>query len=48
MDGMHRVAKAQLMNLSTIQVVQFQITPQPDFTNIDEDELDYDDESRIL
>ncbi|WP_089606016.1 hypothetical protein [Acinetobacter piscicola] len=43
MDGMHRVAKAQLMSLSTIQVVQFQITPQPDFTNIDEDELDYGD-----
>ena len=43
MDGMHRVAKAQLMNLSTIQVVQFQNTPEPDFININEDELDYDD-----
>ena len=43
MDGMHRVAKAQLMNLSTIQAVQFQNTPEPDFININEDELDYDD-----
>lgn len=43
MDGMYRVAKAQLMNLSTIQAVQFQNTPEPDFININEDELDYDD-----
>lgn len=48
MDGMHRVAKAKLLNLQTIQAVQFEITPQPNFINIDEDELDYDDESTIL
>ncbi|WP_010113830.1 hypothetical protein [Acinetobacter sp. P8-3-8] len=43
MDGMHRIAKAQLLKLSTIQAVQFQNTPKPDFMNIDEDELGYDD-----
>ena len=43
MDGMHRVAKAQLMNVSAIQAVQFKITPQPDFINVAEDALDYDE-----
>lgn len=43
MDGMHRIAKAKLLNLPTIRAVQFEITPQPSFINIDEDELDYDD-----
>lgn len=40
---MHRIAKAKLLNLPTIRAVQFEITPQPSFINIDEDELDYDD-----
>ncbi|OTG67301.1 hypothetical protein [Acinetobacter silvestris] len=43
MDGMHRVAKAKLQNLSIIKAVKFEITPQPDFINIDEDELEYND-----
>ena len=41
MDGMHRVAKAQLQGLSEIQAVQFETTPEPDFINVDEEDLDY-------
>lgn len=44
MDGMHRVAKAKLQNLFTIKAVKFQLTPEADFINIDENDLDYDDE----
>lgn len=47
MDGMHRVAKAQLLNQKTIQAVQFEEMPSPDFVNIDEDELEYEDESDL-
>ena len=43
MDGMHRVAKAKLLNYSTIQAVQFGTTPKPDFINVDADALQYDD-----
>lgn len=43
MDGMHRVAKAKLLNHSTIKAVQFDVTPQPDFINVDEDQLCYDE-----
>lgn len=42
MDGMHRVAKARMLNLSTIQAVQFKDMPHPDFINVDEDDLNYD------
>lgn len=42
MDGMHRVAKAKMLNLSSIPAVQFTIMPQPDFINVDEDDLSYD------
>lgn len=42
MDGMHRVAKAKMLNLSSICAVQFTIMPQPDFINVDEDDLSYD------
>lgn len=44
MDGMHRVAQAALNNEVYIQAVQFAETPAPDFINIDEDELDYEDD----
>lgn len=47
MDGMHRVAKAQLLNQKTIQAVQFEEMPSPDFVNIDEDKLEYEDESDL-
>ncbi|MCW8038752.1 MULTISPECIES: hypothetical protein [Acinetobacter] len=43
MDGMHRVAKAALLKCERIHAVQFEQTPLPDFINIDEDALDYDD-----
>ncbi|RZG83633.1 hypothetical protein EXE10_10755 [Acinetobacter sp. WCHAc060033] len=44
MDGMHRVAKAKLQGQLTIQAVKFEVTPQPDFINVDADDLNYDDE----
>ncbi|OTG84671.1 hypothetical protein [Acinetobacter sp. ANC 4648] len=43
MDGMHRVAKAQLNKQDKILAVQFEITPKPDFINVNEDQLEYDD-----
>ena len=43
MDGMHRVAKAVLLKYERIHAVQFEQTPPPDFINMDEDALDYDD-----
>lgn len=43
MDGMHRVAKASLLKQTEILVVRFEQTPEPDFINVDEDELDYDE-----
>ena len=43
MDGMHRVAKAKLLNHPAIQAVQFDTTPKPDFINVDADTLQYDD-----
>ena len=44
MDGMHRVAKAKLQNSFTIKAVKFQLTPEANFINVDENDLDYDDE----
>lgn len=44
MDGMHRIAKAKLQGQLTIQAVKFEVTPQPDFINVDADDLNYDDE----
>jgi hypothetical protein len=43
MDGMHRVAKASLLGHGDILAVQFEHTPEPDFINVDEEELDYGD-----
>lgn len=43
MDGMHRVVKAYLQNLTEINAVKFLQTPIPDFINVNEDELEYDD-----
>ena len=42
MDGMHRVAKAKMMNLQKLQAVQFEVMPEPHFINVDEDDLSYD------
>ncbi|MFW1798587.1 hypothetical protein ACG9YX_00855 [Acinetobacter nematophilus] len=44
MDGMHRVAKAKLLNHQSIHAVRFDITPPPDYLNVDEDDLDYGDD----
>ncbi|CAM4204152.1 hypothetical protein [Acinetobacter pragensis] len=44
MDGMHRVAKAALLKRSAIDAVQFKQTPPPDFINVEEDALDYEDD----
>ncbi|MFW2011446.1 hypothetical protein [Acinetobacter bereziniae] len=44
MDGMHRVAKAKLLSHQNINTVRFDITPPPDYINVDEDDLDYEDE----
>ncbi|WP_433847685.1 hypothetical protein [Acinetobacter proteolyticus] len=43
MDGMHRVAKASLLQHTDILAVQFEQTPEPSFINMDEDDLDYDE-----
>jgi len=42
MDGMHRVAKAALLNRSTIEAVQFTVDPEPDYVGVHLDELLYD------
>lgn len=41
MDGMHRVAKAVLKGWEKIEAVQFETTPEPDYVDVDEDELPY-------
>ena len=43
MDGMHRIAKASLQGQLSIQAVKFAVTPLPDFINVAEDALDYED-----
>lgn len=41
MDGMHRIAKALLLGLGTIDAVQFPVTPAPDYQGVTPDELAY-------
>ena len=43
MVGMHRVTKASLLKQTDILAVRFEQTPLPDFINIDEDDLNYDE-----
>ena len=43
MDDMHRIAKASLQGQLSIQAVKFAVTPSPDFINVAEDALDYED-----
>ncbi|QKY91820.1 hypothetical protein [Acinetobacter sp. NEB 394] len=43
MDGMHRVGKAKILGKESISAVQFDTNPQPDFINVHEDDLIYDD-----
>jgi hypothetical protein len=44
MDGMHRVARAVLEGLDSIQAVRFPRTPEPDFVGVDPKDLPYDDD----
>lgn len=39
MDGMHRVLKALLNGLQSIEAVQFERDPEPDFANVAIDDL---------
>lgn len=43
MDGMHRVGKAKILGKVKICAVRFDKDPQPDYINVEEDELSYDD-----
>jgi hypothetical protein len=41
MDGMHRIAKALLLGLPTVDAVRFEVTPEPDYRGVRPDELAY-------
>jgi len=41
MDGMHRVAKALLEGQKTIEAVQFNQDPEPDYKDVHPDDLPY-------
>jgi len=45
MDGMHRVAKAVLSGQATIDAVQFDVDPEPDYVGVSPDKLPYDEAS---
>ena len=42
MDGMHRVARALLEGRVSIQAVQFEEIPEPDYRNVRPEDLPYD------
>lgn len=41
MDGMHRVAKALLEGRGTIEAVRFRQDPEPDYEDVQPDDLPY-------
>ncbi|HET6418344.1 MAG TPA: hypothetical protein VFG22_18755 [Polyangiales bacterium] len=41
MDGMHRLCKALIEGRDTIQAVQFEVDPEPDYVSVPSDELPY-------
>jgi hypothetical protein len=43
MDGMHRVCKAFISNLTTISAVQFAVNPAPDYIDANIETLPYDE-----
>ena len=45
MDGMHRVARCLLEGRATVPVVQFLEQPEPDYRNVQPEELSYDEAS---
>jgi hypothetical protein len=44
MDGMHRVGKALLTGLHEIEAVRFIHDPEPDYIDVNPDDLPYDDD----
>jgi hypothetical protein len=44
MDGMHRICKALLLELDSVEAVRFEQDPQPDFIGVDPDDLPYADD----
>jgi hypothetical protein len=44
MDGMHRVGKALLTGLYEIEAVRFIHDPEPDYIDVNPDDLPYDDD----
>jgi hypothetical protein len=42
MDGMHRVGKALLTGLASIEAVQFQHDPEPDYIGVEPEDLPYE------
>ena len=45
MDGMHRVGKALLSGLASIEAVQFQHDPEPDYVGVEPEDLPYETHS---
>lgn len=43
MDGMHRICKAWLKGDATVLAVQFKEDPEPDYINVEEESLPYDE-----
>ena len=43
MDGMHRVVKAYVKGHERIRAVQFVCDPEPDYVDVDPDDLPYDE-----
>jgi len=41
MDGMHRVCKALIEGIETIQAVRFELDPEPDYIDVSPDDLPY-------
>jgi len=41
MDGMHRVCRALIEGMETIQAVQFEECPEPDYIDVSPDDLPY-------
>ena len=41
MDGMHRVAKAVMQNISNLPAKRFSQDPEPDYVGVDPDDLPY-------
>jgi hypothetical protein len=42
MDGMHRVLKAFIKGHKSIKAVKFNVNPDPDYIDVDENDLPYD------